>query len=194
MKLLFVDCCISQRGERSRTKILAESYLEAYLKSHSETEVTHLFLRDLELPPFREELLNERDRLAREGQFDAPVFDLAKQFRDADHIVVAAPYWDLCFPAVLRTYVEHICACGVTYHYTEQGCHGDCHAKRLVYLTSGGDIERPESLGVLYWKQLCAMFGIERFDYVFAGGMDLGPDTCKEGLERACQQARNLAE
>ena len=31
-----------------------------------------------------------------------------------------------------------------------------------IVLTSGGDLEQPESLGVLYWKQLCAMFGIPR--------------------------------
>ena len=31
MKLLFVDCCISQRGEESRTHKLAEAYLKAYL-------------------------------------------------------------------------------------------------------------------------------------------------------------------
>ena len=28
MKLLFVDCCISQRGENSRTAALAKTYLE----------------------------------------------------------------------------------------------------------------------------------------------------------------------
>lgn len=27
MKLLFVDCCISQRGENSRTAALAKAYL-----------------------------------------------------------------------------------------------------------------------------------------------------------------------
>ena len=63
-----------------------------------------------------------------------------------------------------------------------------------MYLTSGGDVEKPESLGVLYWKQLCAMFGIERFDYVFAGGVDLAPETCGEIMERACEKARQLAE
>ena len=30
MKLLFVNCCISQRGEASRTLALAKAYLEAH--------------------------------------------------------------------------------------------------------------------------------------------------------------------
>ena len=80
------------------------------------------------------------------------------------------------------------------YHYEADGCHGDCRAEKLAYLTSGGDLEQPESLGVLYWKQLCAMFGIPAFSYVFAGGLDLDPAKTEEILTEACEKARRLAE
>ena len=63
-----------------------------------------------------------------------------------------------------------------------------------MYLTSGGDFEREDSLGVLYWRQLCAMFGIPQFDYVFAGGMDIDPAQTPALLEGACALARRLAE
>ena len=96
--------------------------------------------------------------------------------------MVAAPFWDLTFPAALRTYIEYISANGLTYHYEADGCHGDCRAEKLAYLTSGGDLEQPESLGVLYWKQLCAMFGSPAFSYVFAGGLDLDPAKTEEIL------------
>lgn len=39
--------------------------------------------------------------------------------------MVAAPFWDLSYPAALRTYVEYISANGLTYHYDASGCHGD---------------------------------------------------------------------
>ena len=107
---------------------------------------------------------------------------------------MAAPFWDLSFPAMLRIYIEHISANGLTYHYDADGCHGDCRAARLVYLTSGGDLEREDSLGMLYWKQLSAMYGIPRFDYVFAGGLDLDPSRTPEIVEAACGLARRLAE
>lgn len=106
--------------------------------------------------------------------------------------MVAAPFWDLSFPAILRVYIEHISACGLCYHYDEQGCHGDCRAERLAYLTTGGDCEKPESLGALYWKQLAEMFGIPRFDYVFAGGLDVIPEKAPELLEPALEKARML--
>ena len=48
-------------------------------------------------------------------------------------------------------------------------------------------------MGVLHWKQLCTMFGIEKFDYVFAGGLDIDPNKTGELLEAACRRARELA-
>ena len=101
----------------------------------------------LALKPFAPEMLNDRDALAGIRCFDAPVYDLARQFRAADRIVVAAPFWDLTFPAALRTYIEYISANGLTYHYEADGCHGDCRAEKLAYLTSGGDLEQPGESG-----------------------------------------------
>ena len=194
MKLLIVDSCISQRGEQSRTKKLLMAYVEEFCRCHPDTEtetVTPEVL--LALRPFDPAMLDARDELAHRRRFDAPVFDLARQFLAADAVVVAAPFWDLQFPAALRTYIEYISANGLTYHYEADGCHGDCRAEKLTYLTSGGDVERAESLGVLYWRQLCTMFGIKKFDYVFAGGLDLDPEKTPGLVEAACGRARGLA-
>ena len=192
MKLLFIDGCVSQRGPASRTRALAEAFLSAFRESHPGAEVETVTLEALDLKPFLPAALNQRDELASVGAFGAPVFDLARQFQAADKIVAAAPFWDMSFPAVMRTYIEYISANGLCYHYEADGCHGDCRADRLAYLTTGGDFERPESLGVLYWKQLSRMFGIPRFDYVFAGGLDVDPAKAPELLEAACEQARAL--
>ena len=194
MKLLFVDCCISQRGTGSRTAALAKAYLEAFLAAHPGWEMETVSQETLlGLRPFDPAMLDERTALAAVGAFDAPVFALARQFRAADRVVVAAPFWDLSFPAALRTYIEYISANGLAYHYDAQGCHGDCRAEQLVYLTSGGDVERPDSAGVLYWRQLSAMFGIGGFGYVFAGGLDLDPARAPELLAAAEEAARRLA-
>ena len=194
MKILLVDCCISQRGENSRTRRLAEACLAAFREKWPEADVETVTQETLlALKPFDVEMLNERDALASVGAWDAPVFSLARQFRAADAILVAAPFWDMSFPAALRTYIEYISANGLTYHYDETGCHGDCKAERLVYLTSGGDFEREDSVGVVYWRQLAAMFGIPQFDYVFAGGLDAAPEQAAELLAGACALAEQLA-
>ena len=194
MKLLFVDCCISQRGADSRTRALADAFLTAFRSNHPDTETETVSQETLlVLKPFDAEMLNERDALASVGAWEAPVYTLARQFRAADAIVVAAPFWDMSYPAALRTYIEYISANGLAYHYDENGCHGDCRAKWLVYLTSGGDVEREDSVGVVHWRQLAAMFGIPRFDYVFAGGLDLDPAAAPKLLAGACELAQKLA-
>ena len=194
MKLLFVDCCISQRGAESRTRALAEAFLAAYRAEHPEAEVERVAADELlALWPFDAAMLDRREALASEGRFDDEMFALARQFRDADAVVVAAPYWDMSYPAALRTYIEHISAVGLTYHYEQDGCHGDCRAEWLVYLTSGGDFEREDSVGVVHWRQLCALFGIPKFDYVFAGGLDIDPTQTPILLSAACETAAQLA-
>lgn len=192
MELLFIDGCISQRGPGSRTRALADAFLSAFREGHPEAAVETVSLEALDLRPFLPPALDERDALASVGAFDAPVFDLARQFRRADAIVAAAPLWDLSFPAVMRIYIEHVSVCGLCYHYEADGCHGDCKAARLAYLTTGGDREGPQSLGPLHWEQLAAMCGIPRFDYVFAGGLDLDPEKAPALLEAACEKARRL--
>ena len=195
MKLLIVDGCISQRGERSRTRRLLTAYVEAFCRTHPGAETETVTPEQLlALRPFDVRMLNDRDALAAVGAWEAPVFGLARQFRAADAVVVAAPFWDLSFPAALRTYIEYISANGLTYHYEADGCHGDCRGLRLTYLTSGGDAEREDSVGVLYWRQLAAMFGIPKFDYVFAGGLDLDPSAAETLTAAAETLARRLAE
>ncbi len=125
-------------------------------------------------------------RAGESGIFDAPVYALARQFRAADAVVVAAPFWDLSYPAALRTYIEYISAVGLTYHYDEDGCHGGCEAGVAGVPHQRRRREREDSVGVLHWRQLAAMFGIPQFDYVFAGGLDASPDTDGETLAAAC--------
>ncbi|MEI3348057.1 MAG: hypothetical protein V8R55_06560 [Dysosmobacter sp.] len=62
MKLLFVDCCISQRGENSRTAALAKAYLEGFRSAHPDAQVETVTPETLlNLRPFDVPALNERE-------------------------------------------------------------------------------------------------------------------------------------
>ena len=191
-KLLYIDACVSVRGFSSRTDTLGRAFLESWEEAHPDDAHTMVRVDKLGLKPFNEFMLRERETLAEKKNFSGRDFRHARRFQAAEQIVVAAPYWDLTFPSWLRIYIEHISVCGLCYHYEADGCHGDCQAKRLVYLTSGGDFEKPDSLGVLYWKQLAAMFGIPNFEYVFAGGLDVAPERVEELMAPALARAREL--
>jgi len=190
--LLFVNCCISQRETESRTLKICRAFLDRYAQSHPEEEIAVEDLRERGIPNFDRNLLDERDLLMQKERFEEPIYDMARRFHDADRILVGAPYWDLLFPAELRAYIEHVSANGLCYHYEPDGCHGDCRAKKLVYITSGGGFEEKPCVPAEYWRQLCTIFGIPEFDYVFAEGVDVSPEMEEQSMRQAIQKAEEL--
>lgn len=190
--LLFVDCCISPRGDRSRSHALCEAFLEEFRKTHPAVDIETVNLQRLALKPFDQFSTDDRNALRKVKAFDAPIFDLPNQFKRADQIVIGAPLRDLTFPAMLRVYIEYICVREVTYHYEHGESRGDCMAEKLAYLNVSGGPE-PEDLGVEYWRQLSRRFGIREFHHVAAYGLDLDPAESGAIMAEACEKARALA-
>ena len=171
--LLFINACV--RGERSRTLKLARRFLEGYQKAHPDTVITQRDLCAQRLQPQYPEVLAERDELWAAGKLDQPMFEPARQFAAADKIVVAAPFWDLCFPAVLKIYLERISVTDVTFGYDEQGAMvGLCRASKLLYVvTRGGNYAGTDlEMGTPMLRALCAMYGIPELITLAAEGLD----------------------
>lgn len=191
VKVLYIDCCI--RREESRTRILAETFLTA-LEKHEEYQVEKLCLMDEPLVPLSEGFFAQRERLLAENKRDHSRFRYAHQFSQADRVVVAAPFWDLGFPALLKLYIENICVDGITFGADQRGTFGLCKAKRLLFLTTrGGDYSQsPLEMGARYLEALCEFWGIPRFDEVAADGLDLGKEPVETILNRSIQNALSL--
>lgn len=176
--ILSIDACVRAR---SRTRRLADALL-ATLEGVVET----LRLVDLDFPVADEAFLMKRDRLISTEAFDDPIFDWARQFAAADEIVIAAPYWDLSFPAALKQYFEQINVLGVTFRYTPDGYPlGLCRAKKLHYVTTAGGQYVPDEYGFGYVKALAESFyGIPEVLQYRAVGLDIdGADPEKILLE-----------
>lgn len=165
--ILFVNACVRKN---SRTKRLADRLLAAINKP-----VEELNLAEFSFPAVDEEYLLKRDRLINEGNFSDPMFDPARQFAQADEIVVAAPFWDLSFPAVLKQYLELINVVGITFRYNAEGVpEGLCRAGKLYFITTAGGTFLPESYGFGYVKALAESFyGIRDVELIKAAGLDM---------------------
>ena len=165
--ILFINACVRQE---SRTKRLADCYL-----GKCEDTITELCLNEISFPKADEDFLKKRDQLLAEGKVEAPMFDLANQFARADEIVIAAPYWDLSFPAALKQYLEQINVVGVTFRYTPEGVpEGMCRAKKLTYITTAGGDYVPEEFGFGYVSALAqGFYGIPEVVQIKACGLDL---------------------
>ena len=121
------------------------------------------------------------------------MFDLARQFAEAETIVIAAPYWDLSFPASLKTYIEHVNVVGVTFAYADDEPYGMCRAQQLIYVTTAGGPIYSDELGYGYIKELCEKFyGIKETRYIKVENLDLyGADV--EGLmNEGREKIRNM--
>ena len=177
--ILFINACV--RGE-SRTKKLAEKLLEKLNRPVEEVR-----LEEINFPIVEEDFLNMRDRLISEGSLDSPVFDLARQFSDAETIVIAAPYWDLSFPAVLKQYFEQVNVVGITFRYTEEGIpEGLCKADRIFYVSTAGGGYAPTEFGFGYVKALAqGYYGIGAVRLIEAVGLDIYGADVEAILEEA---------
>ena len=193
--LLFINACV--RGERSRTLKLARRFLDAYRKAHPDTVITERDLCADRLPPQYPEVLAERDALWGAGKLDQPMFAPAWQFARADKIVIAAPFWDLCFPAILKIYLERITVTDITFGYDEQGAMvGLCRASRLLLITTrGGNYAgTPLEMGTPMLRALCVMYGIPEFQCLDAEGLDDVRRDKEAILADAARRADALAE
>ena len=165
--ILYVNACVRKA---SRTRKLAEQLLKKLDESYEE-----LCLENIRFPVVNEAYLKKRDRLIAAGEFQDGMFDLARQFSKAKTIVIAAPYWDLSFPAMLKQYLELVNVVGITFKYSEEGVPiGLCRADRVFYVTTAGGNFVPEEFGFGYVKALAqSYYGISDVRKIEATGLDI---------------------
>ena len=186
MKTLLIDACAR---DSSRTRMLASYLCEKFAP---DAEVVRLN----EKRPYclDEAMLRKRDAASEINDFSDSMFDHAKQFAKAENIVIAAPYWDLSFPAVLKQYIETINVCGLTFRYSQNGMPESLsNAKRLIYITTAGGYIVSDEFGYGYIKSVMKLFyGVKNFDYIKAEGLDIAGADINAILERAKSDIDNI--
>jgi len=176
---LYINSCIRKE---SRTARIAQALLNK-LGQYDE-----LKLSEMQLSPLNAESLDKRTKLLEEGKTEAPMFSLAKQFAEADTIVIAAPFWDGGFPAILKTYLENIYVTGIVSKYSEEGIPvGLCKASKLYYVTTAGGPYFP-SFSYSYLEALAkGCFGIKETELIFAENLDIVGNDPDKIVEKTIQ-------
>ena len=188
-EVLFVDCCV--RGDQSRTARLARAFIGALDKSRF--HVTTVDPGREGLKPLTAETLHVRDELLARGALDDESLQFARQFAAADEVVVAAPFWELSFPAILKVYIENVSVAGISFEMLADGMRGLCRGKHLVFLTTRGGVYEGTAWadleqGSRTMEALSRFFGFDEYICVAAEGLDMTADPeplVAEGEERA---------
>lgn len=167
-KLTFINACV--RANDSRTLRLAIPMLEELAKRYEITEIdlSHSELLPVTLPLY---LQRGKNGLSQEDLKNG------KLVAEADRIVIAAPFWDMGIPSVLKTFIEHISAPDLTFCNNPDGStRGNCKAEKMLYITTRGmEIETGSSLeqGSSYLKAICWLWGIGGVETVAVQGTDV---------------------
>ncbi len=165
--ILFVNSCVRKQ---SRTLRLTERLL-----NNLNGDIKEVRIEEVLFPVVDEAFIERREALKNSGKYDDPMFELGKDFANADTIVIAAPYYDLSFPAMLKQYFEQINVLGLTFTYSKSGVpEGLCRAKSLYYVTTAGGPILSDDFGFGYVKSLAnAFYGINEVYQIKAEGLDI---------------------
>lgn len=182
-KILFINSCVRQE---SRTEELSHHLLDKL-----DGEITEVELYKENLLPLDDNGLEKRNI----HDYSGEEFKYAKQFRDADAIVIAAPFWDLSFPSVLKVYFENITVSGITFEYSQEGRPvGKCNAKKLYYITTSGGYIGENNFGFDYIKALAVnFFGIQDVYFYSAEGLDIYDADVQGIMDKAKESISNLS-
>lgn len=165
-KLLYIDACI--RDNFSRTKRIANPIIDTLKEKYN---VQTININEIDLDIVKKELLEKRMN----GEIDSDVMMWAESIRDADRIVIAAPFWDMSIPAALKNFLELCSIMNITFKTNDKTCYGNCKAEKMLYITTRGmDIDTWDVLdqGSSYLKALSWLWGIGPMQVVSAQNMD----------------------
>ncbi|MBE7019226.1 MAG: ACP phosphodiesterase [Ruminococcaceae bacterium] len=182
-KILLINACVRPQ---SRT-----TELSWHLLNRLDGEITEVNLYKEGLLPLCNKGIEKRAL----HDFSGEEFEYAKQFSTADIIVIAAPFWDLSFPSVLKIYLENITVSGITFEYSEEGRPvGKCKAKKLYYITTAGGYISHNNFGFDYVKALAQNFyGIDDVCFCAAEGLDIFGADVTSIMEEAKKRISNLS-
>jgi len=188
-KLVVIDACI--RGEESRTRRIAEPIVGKLGKRY---EITRFDLTQMPLEPLTPE--SYAQRMA--GNVPAWAVEAAKAIAEADRIVIAAPFWDMSFPSVVKVFFEHTSLFDITFTDNGRSCVGLCKCEKVMYITTRGmNIPTGDAReqGSSYLQALSRLWDLGTVLTVAAWNLDYStPDELEEKIEAATRFGLRLAE
>ena len=163
--LVYIDCCMKQD---SRTRRIADPIIDELSKKY---EIEHIRLEESAYPAVDSRILDERAS----GYVPGEYADTARKIAAADRIVIAAPFWDMSFPGILKLFIENMSLFGITFSSNDKECFGLCRCKKLLYITTRGmDIHTGDPLeqATPYLKAISFLWGLGEVITVSAENMD----------------------
>lgn len=112
----------------------------------------------------------------------------------ADVVVIGAPMINFNISAQLKNWIDAIARAGVTFQYGPTGPVGLVTGKKVYVVSARGGIHRdqPSDQVVPYLRTVLAFLGMTDVEFVYAEGLNMGPEAADRGLTEARSQIADL--
>jgi len=190
MKILQINASARREGANS-TKV-ANRVTERLLAANPGATVTVRDLAAEPLPVLDEVALGalftpaeqrSAEQAALAARFDAAIAEL--QAHDA--IVLGVAMYNFGVTVQLKSWIDAIARAGVTFKYTETGPVGLVEGKTVYAACARGGIYRgtPNDSQTPYLKSVLGFLGMKDVHFVYAEGLNMGPDAAAQGFAQA---------
>ncbi len=205
-KLLYIQA--SPRADRSYSRKVADSFVEAYREKHRGAEILTVDIFKKDLPPFDGEALNAKYRILHgeklteaERKSWRAVEALIAEFTAAEKYVFAVPMWNFGIPYRLKQYLDILVQPTYTFSYTPEEGYKGLVTDRSVFVAyarggaypagtdaAGYDFQKP------YLETILGFMGMSDIhSVVVEPTLQEGPDTGKVKRDEAIAKAREMA-
>ncbi|TAH41743.1 MAG: FMN-dependent NADH-azoreductase [Betaproteobacteria bacterium] len=123
------------------------------------------------------------DQAARVALYDA----LIAEVQAADVLVLGVPMYNFTVTAQFKNWIDAIARAGVTFRYTENGPEGLLKGKKVYVALARGGLYRGSELDtqVPYLKAVLGFLGMTDVHFIYAEGLNMGPDAAQKGFAQA---------
>ncbi|WP_179401493.1 FMN-dependent NADH-azoreductase [Burkholderia guangdongensis] len=112
---------------------------------------------------------------------------LIAELQAADVIVIGAPMYNFGVSSQLKTYFDWIARAGITFQYTENGPEGLVKGKKVFVVSARGGLYQgtPYDTQTPYLKSFLGFLGMTDVSFIYAEGLNMGPDAVSTALAGA---------
>lgn len=186
-KLILIDACM--RDGESRTRRILEPLMSELGKSY---EIETVVLDGEDYQAVGRRVLAERG----EGHVPETIAEQARRLAAADRIVIAAPFWDMSFPAILKVFIENMSLFNITFKDNGTYFEGLCRCEKVLYITTRGmNVKTGEPMegATPYIKAIGALWGLGEVITVAAENLDYStPEEVDERINAAVAQGLEI--
>jgi FMN-dependent NADH-azoreductase len=199
MKLLHIDSSVL--GPHSVSRQISAAIVDRVRKATPHIEIVY---RDLSSTPLAH-LSGSHLAAAQGAAADTALQqDLAagqavpEEFLAADIVVLGAPMYNFTIPSQLKAWIDRIVVAGKTFKYGAQGPEGLAGNKRVIVAISRGGFYgagTPAAAGEhleTYLRWVFGFIGVANPEFIFADGIQMGPEYREKALAGALQAATDL--